>query len=259
MNKIKYSTLLLSSLAFALLISCSQTDYPTFDPTISEIYFMQDSAHYSFGLTPPTVTEKIIKLPVRIMGEKSKNTREFKIEIIPEKTNVTANTHYSIPDKLVIEADSVNGIIPVRLYRDNLGNENIWEIAFRLTSNADFLPSTEVGDNKGIESVLTFTNIITQPDWGLDWQGNPLWMNSELGPWHPTKWLMFITFYHEMEEKAPATYKNMVDHFGENFETYEGWFYPYEYTVKHYILIPVYDYFQQHPELGITDMPNPND
>lgn len=50
----------------------------------------------------------------------------------------------------------------------------------------------------------------------------------------------------------------MVDHFGENFEKYPGWFYPYDYTVKHYILIPVYDYFQEHPELGITDIPNPN-
>ena len=259
MNKIKCLILPLIALAITTLTACSETEYPTFDTSISDIYFLKDSSHYSFGLNPPSVSEKTINLPVRIIGEKSENPREFSIEIIKEKTTAEANNHYSIPEKLVIEADSVNGEIPVRLHRNNLGNEQIWEVAFRLIPNDNFTPAREVGDQKGIESVLTFTVIFTKPDWGLDWQGNPVWMQSQLGDWHPTKWLMFITFYHEIAEKSPATYKNMVEEFGEEFENYKGWgFYPYEYTVKHYILIPLYAYFQEHPELGITDVPDPN-
>lgn len=259
MNKIKYLIRSVSGLIIAILVSCSETDYPTFDTTISDIYFLKDSSHYSFGLNPPSVSEKTINLPVRIMGEKWETPREFRIEMITEKTTAKANNHYSIPEKLVIDADSVNGVIPVRLYRNNLGNEQIWKVAFRLIPNENFTPANEIGDQKGIESTLTFTGIITKPDWGLDWQGNPVWMQSQLGDWHPTKWLMFITFYHEIADKSPATYKNMVEEFGEEFENYKGWgFYPYEYTVKHYILIPLYTYFQEHPELGITDVPNPN-
>lgn len=249
----------MAGLFFAVLMSCSETDYPTFDTSISEIYFMKDSTHYSFGLTPPSVSDKTVHIPVRIVGQKSSTAREFKVEIITEKSNATANTHYNIPDKLVVEADSVNSLLPVQLHRNNLGNEQIWEVAFRLVPNDNFSPATEIGDDNTIESVLTFTNIITKPDWGLDWQGNPIWMEDELGPWHPTKWLMFITFYREIKEKSPATYKNMVEQFGDEFEKYEGWgFYPYDYTVKHYILIPLFAYFQEHPELGITDMPDPN-
>ena len=93
MNKIKCLILPLIALAITTLTACSETEYPTFDTSISDIYFLKDSSHYSFGLNPPSVSEKTINLPVRIIGEKSENPREFSIEIIKDKTTAEANNH----------------------------------------------------------------------------------------------------------------------------------------------------------------------
>ena len=50
----------------------------------------------------------------------------------------------------------------------------------------------------------------------------------------------------------------MVEAYGENLEHIPyGWPSDFSYTVIKYIMNPMYEYFQAHPELGITDFPKP--
>ena len=37
------------------IASCHETDYPTFDDSVIDIYFTQDSVNYSFGVTPQSM------------------------------------------------------------------------------------------------------------------------------------------------------------------------------------------------------------
>ena len=72
-----------------------------------------------------------------------------------------------------------------------------------------------------------------------------------------------------MEQTAPATYRNLVERWGENLDqTYNdgwgtyyfgSWDYEYDLALTKFVLIPMYEYFQEHPELGVTDFPNPNE
>lgn len=252
MKNIKY---ILSPALYLLmlsgLISCDESDYKSFDTSLSNIYFPNDSVFYSFGTTSLTVTSYTLKLPVKILGVPIKEKRTFQIELIQEKTNAKAGEQYILPSELTIEADSVNGIIPLEIMRNQLG-EDRWQVGFRLITTPDFIPAKEVGDH----IVATFNNIVEPPTW-TDWQGKPAWPQERLGVWNPIVWLTFMEYFRKMETTVPVTYHKMVEQFGPDLEnvTY-SWPHDFDYSIRKYILIPMYDYFQQHPELKV-DMPYP--
>ena len=253
MKKILY--LLGASLS---LLSCSETDYPLFDNSVSNIYFTNDSVNYSFGITPLSVTEHVIEMPVKIMGTSATTVRSFKIEIIPEKTNATKDVHFKLPETLEIAKDSINGIVPITLVRKNL-DSTTWQVAVRLVSNEHFSPASNVDKDMGATGIITFNNTINKPNW-KNWQGNFAWPDYKLGPWNPIVYVTFMDFFHQLKDKATMSYQKIIEKYGENLDNgkYEGWEWDYDYTLTKYILIPMYQYFQDHPELGITDFPNPN-
>ena len=45
-----------------------------------------------------------------------------------------------MPTELIIKADSVNGVLPVTVLREDLGSDTYWQVAFRLVSTDDFEP-----------------------------------------------------------------------------------------------------------------------
>ena len=243
----------LSLLITGIFSSCEDTDYPTFDIKQASIYFEKDSIVYSFGTTPLSISNYTLNLPVKIMGIPSKEKRIFKVELIKKKTNAIAEQQYRIPKELVIEADSVNGVIPVKIIRAGLGEEKKWQIGFKLIATTDFLPASEIGD----QVVAGFNNIVEPPTW-KDWQGNPAWPLDRLGEWNPVVWVKFMEYFRNMEQTSPSTYKKMVEQHGPNLENVNySWPWDYDYAITKYILIPMYDFFQKHPEYGIN-MPDPN-
>lgn len=253
MKKQKYYFItVLAFLLATMIYSCSETDYKTFDRSVANIYFTTDSVAYSFGTVSLSETTHVMELPVTILGSPSQAKRQFKIEVIQDKTNAVEGVHYTLPSELTIEPDSVNGIIPLQIHRSELENVIRWQVGFRLVSNENFTAASEIGD----QIVASFNNIIEPPAW-TDWQGNPTWPQGYLGIWNPLTWYTFMQYFREMEKTSPETYHAMIEQYGPNLEkvTY-GWPNDYKYSVKKYILIPMYNYFQLHPELGVS-MPNP--
>ncbi len=250
------------------IASCRKTDYPTFDDSVIDIYFTQDSVSYSFGVTPLSTTEHVIKLPVRIIGAPMKDlARNFKIEVVDKRTNAESPLHYTVPEQLTLDKDSVNTFVPVTLKRSDLGDSE-WAVAFRLLPNDYFNPTAQTEKEISCEAIITFNNIVSKPNW-TNWSGNFAWVENYMGPWNPIVYVTFMDFFHQLEEKVPATYKALVERYGENLDQkynhpymgpqdFGGWDYDFDYTLQKYVLGPMYEYFQAHPELGVTDFPKPN-
>lgn len=253
---IKYNAASLLLLAAVLMFTaCEEQEEMMFDSSLTGIYYTADSVVYSFGVTSLEVTSRTLQIPVKIMGAPAAERRSFKVEVIKEQTTAVAGTHYTIPTELFIEADSVNGSIPLEIFREALGDEQTWKAAFRLVENTHFSP---VSTGK-VEISTSFNNIISPPNWiSYDWwtgQYKTYWP-TQLGEWDPLKYLLFIQYFNEMETKAYSTYKNLLALYGENLENLDGWPYDYDFSIKKYILTPIYDYFASHPELGLS-IPKP--
>lgn len=245
--------LLAATLAFT---ACEEQDELLFDSSLTGIYYTADSIVYSFGVTSLDVTTRTLQIPVRIMGAPASARRSFKVEVIGEQTTAIAGTHYRLPAELFIEADSVNGTIPLEVFREALGDQQTWKAAFRLIVNDHFAPvSTEK-----VEIATSFNNIVSPPNWvSYDWWTGKYvayWPTSQLGAWDPLKYVLFVQYFNEMEQKAYATYKNLLALYGENLENLNGWPYDYDFSIKKYVLTPIYDYFTSHPELGLS-IPKP--
>lgn len=248
--------------SFGLMtIGCNQNDYLMFDEDYSGIYFTEDSIHYSFSTMPIEIKTYTQKIPVKIMGMPYDHDRIFTVEILPAKNNENPSEgkQYLLEsDKLIIEADSINGNIPLVLLRDGLDGDDEtgytrYELRLRLITNSNFTPTLSETDQN---VVVTFDNSIDKPSWFNE----DVWI-SKCGEWAPIKLIKIMEYFHTtLKENAPSTYQKMVSDIGENWEnvTY-GWPTDYNYTVKKYILIPCYEYFLAHPEHGIKDFPNPKE
>ena len=126
-----------------LSVSCEKTTYPEYDTAFSGIYFEEDSIRYSFGVTPLSTSSYIMELPVKIMGTPTKQRRTFQVEVIANKTTAEVNVHYKMPAECVIEADSVKGILPLEVLRNDLGDTDSYQVTFKLKKTETFTPVSE--------------------------------------------------------------------------------------------------------------------
>ena len=228
------------------LTGCYHEDYLTYNADFTGIYFRDSTVSYSFGVAALEIREHTINVPVRIMGVPSAEVRRFAFEIIPDSTD--ANTLDGMQYRLgtpQIPADSINGFIPVIVLRDGLnGNyENgftRYKLGLKLVADKVFTPTLNESSQR---CVITFDNAIEQPEW-LDFQGNKVWRESELGVWHPLKLIKMVEYFHALEAIQPETYDKMVDLYGENLEHIPyGDPYQYKTTINKYVYKPMYDYF----------------
>lgn len=241
---------------------CSETDYMTFDEEYSGIYFLKDSMHYSFSITPIETRTHTHIVPLQILGKPTSAEREFKVITVPATGNTAAQegVQYTIPEKLYVLADSINAYLPIEMLRDGLAGDDAtgytkYELRLQLVESSDFVPTLSSAEQT---VVVTFDNSIEHPEW-YDYKGDKTWNVTRFGEWHPVKLIKFVEYFHtNLKENAPSTYKKMVADYGENLEHIPyGWPSDYSYTVIKYIMNPMYEYFQAHPELGITDFPKP--
>lgn len=254
MNKILKSRWMIGVLVGLIGMSaCKKTELPSFDPNFTGIYFQQDSIYYSFGVTKLETTTYEWKIPVRIMGEPTAQDRIFEISIDTENTTANEGVHFDLPPTLEVKANSVDAYIPVQLNRETLGEAD-FKLTLVLEANNNFTPV-----NAPFKSTtLHFNNRVEPPSW-KDFAGRPTWPTSQLGPWNPIVYVKFIEYFRAIEEKSPATYKNMVDQFGPDLANVTfGWPWDYNFTMIKYVQTPLYQYFmEENPELGIT-IPRPS-
>lgn len=219
------------------------------------LYFPNDSADYSFGITPLEIGSHTLDLPVQIMGSPIGIDRAYSVRIVAENTDATENIHFEMTTSLMIQADSVRGVLPLTINRAALEDES-FKVTLAIQENEHFVPVSQTA----ARTVLTFNNRIEQPNW-LDWGGQKSWPSSKLGVWNPLVYVKFMELFADMEETVPATYDAIVMAYGGPLlPNFPGtWAWDYDFTLTKYVLIPLYRYFAiDHPELGVTTVPRPS-
>ncbi len=240
-NRISFLGILLT----ALFSACSETDYMTFDTSHNGIYFTKDTLEYSFGVTPIDIRTKEFRIPVRVMGSVSKEDRTFGIIVDAKETTAVEGVQYSLGTPIV-EADSINGYIPVTLYRDNLKGDYTngyerYKLTVRIVESELFSPTL---DSLARVRTFRFDNAVEMPEW-LNADGSKAWYESQWGVWHPFKLIKMVEYFHSIEDVLPETYEKMVKLYGENLEHVQfGDFYMYRTVMNKYVFGPMYEYFK---------------
>lgn len=214
--------------------SCKKNEAIIFDKTFTGVYFQQDSIYYSFGITPLNVKHYELDIPVSIMGEPEGTDRNFKVEVIADKTSAVAGIHYNLVKDFVIKKDSVNGTFSININREELGDKD-FKIFFRMVEGNGFVPANEALKTM----VVHFNNKVEQPKY---------WPQSQLGNWDPIIYMKYIEIFRTMEQKAPDTYAAIVKNFGEDMKNATGWPWDYNNSMSKYVLFPLYLYLTEDPE-----------
>lgn len=230
--------------AMYIFSACDSENYMKFDVSHSGVYFTKDTLSYSFGVTPVEIKEYTYNIPVNIMGGISSEKREISYVIDSDSTFAEEGVHYEIGEA-VIMPDSVRGVIPVRIFRDNLAGSyelgyTRYKICIRLVKNEFFAPTL---DSLSQVRIFRFDNSIEQPEW-LSRGGDKIWYESYFGKWHPFKLIKMVEYFHAFEKINPETYKKIAAKYGDNLEHIpEGYPFDYRTTFVKYVFYPMYEYF----------------
>ncbi len=182
MKKLIYA---LMPLALLWTASCSKNETKTFDdkPSLwlsgdTALRPTADSMIFSFSNVRPDEMTHDVKLGVNVTGYASNEDRTFNLEVVADKTNVTA-ADYSIGE-LVVPAGSTKAYIPVTVHRKMSNPEwdlsDVEQVAARLTVR--LLPSDDfqVGASERKEYAIWWHDRLTRPSkWGV--------VESYLGLW----------------------------------------------------------------------------
>lgn len=234
----------IAMVAVMTAVSCSETDYMTFDTANNGVYFTKDTLNYSFSVTPIEVKTYTYKVPFRIMGPTSGEQRTVKFRVDPQLTTAKEGVQYNLGQAVVLP-DSINGYIPVEILRDGLEGTYAtgytkYKLHLILEENEFFQPTLDTASQ---HRILTFDNAIEQPEW-LSAHGEKVWDVSTLGVWHPYKFIKMVEYFHALADILPETYKKMVEAYGENLENIPyGDPYVYRTIFKKYIYAPMYEFF----------------
>lgn len=203
-----------------LLYSCDDNTDGYYND-MYRIYFPEetDSLNYSFGDKIAEVTHATVILPVRIMGLKASRDMTFKVSVDPASTAKEGVHFEKLQPEYTVMKDSVNGIVPIVLLRDEL-SEDIG-VEYRLVLHLEPSDDFGLGSKENLKGVVTFNNFLEEPSW---WQ---------------SVFSAYVVKYH------PGMYQRLIAYHGGPMEE--------DYVWAHYLDMmlmfkrEVYDYAMQEP------------
>lgn len=176
---------------FLLCLGCKEDSLDTYSGD-SAIYFCksegtgakiwEDTTTFSFAFV--TVSDTVLKISVKAMGEAVSYDRKFKVKV--EGGNAQEGVNYELlEEECVLKAGSVFSGVPLRVYREG-ARDTVFYIDLRLESNEYFaqnMPFKEVNyqERDITRHVVRFTNNITKPK---------SWYDSMLGYFSEAKFIL---------------------------------------------------------------------
>lgn len=160
--------ILLTFLLLTALCSCKKESLLTYHID-DNIYFSfnssLDSLDITFAFSNSSVQDSIVKIPVYVTGVPSDHDRTFIVEADPASTAVE-NTHYILPESLIIHAGQVKDSIPVKFIRSEDLQNRVVLLLLNLKSGGDF--RTDLSGERDIKTYkIHISDMMTAgPYWG---------------------------------------------------------------------------------------------
>lgn len=139
----------------------------TFTPDGTPLSY-RDSVIYSFQNDGLNITERIVNLPVRTLGNISNQDRTFKVKV-DGGTAKEGVDYEKLADEYIIPAGKATGQVPIKLIRTTALQQKALTIDVRLVENENFkflLPVfLNIGNNKEMDATrfrVNFSEIITE-------------------------------------------------------------------------------------------------
>ncbi|SMO55049.1 protein of unknown function [Saccharicrinis carchari] len=231
--------------------ACENTDYLKYDLEQKDGVFLNyteesDSMFYNFGFYE--ITEKTIEVPVNLIGMPRGYDREFSLSVSNERyadESAVAATedYYEIPQKVLLKADSISAMVPVKLIR-HPDLENVRAI---ITFNIE---ATEDLDVKGhAEFTITFDDKTPEePNW---------WTAFDMGEFTKFKGQLFYRYFWEMEQNQKSIYDAIVKRWGKFLDIEpNNWgdnpLFVYYISFNKYVKLRMWEYSEAHPELELN-------
>ena len=170
----KISLILLLSLCVS---ACTQEEVETYSADDS-VYFTwavegtgatlgtskKDSLSTSFAFHLPDIVLDTFNVPIKTQGFVVDYNRSVKIEALTSSSAIKG-THFNIPTSVIIPADSINGVVPIYLFRTPDMKEKVLSIKIKLVPNGHFNTNI-VGEDEELsfdEFELTISDILVEP------------------------------------------------------------------------------------------------
>ncbi|SKA07379.1 protein of unknown function [Chitinophaga eiseniae] len=185
-----------TALLLLLLAACQKADTP-FYSTDDDVYFsvVRDNVTYdtsivTFAYTPATEDTTVV-LKVATLGVPVKHERIVSYRVVDTSANAAVlHTHYELPARLVVPADSVNCYIPVVMHKTPDMAKRTFSITLQLEPNDQFHTRLQVlvKDKNNhlftslVKHVIMVDNKLNKPARG--------WYDDFYGPFSTKKMLL---------------------------------------------------------------------
>lgn len=201
-----------------------------------KIYFDQHTKadtliNYSFGPNPLEEQSHEVKIPLRVLGDKSEQTRSYKVTIVKDKTTAEAGKHFTpLKESYQFRAGEYTDTLRIELLRSELSpdNEKPVTLAISLEGTSDL----SVAFEKQNHYTISFDNYLAEPYFWVYYKGY-LW-----------------------GEYNRLTYLKLLEYFDNEPTNLEKAFHEQKFTELFIYMKEVRDYFIAHPEYGINDIPD---
>lgn len=202
----------------------------------NKIYFDQKNQgdtiiRYSFGPNPIEVEKYEVKIPLRVIGDKSEQARSYKVAIIKDKTTAEVGKHFTpLQEVYHFRAGEYTDTLRINLLRKELSADNNKPVT--LSISLEGTSDLPVAFEQQNHYTISFDNYLSEPYfWGY-YQGI-YW-----GSYNRLEYLKLLEYY----DHDPVTLENAL--FGAKYM---------ELIIN---MKAVRDYFLAHPEYGIDDIPD---
>lgn len=229
-----------------ILTACTR-DYLIFDNEAKTgIYFYGYNTDSTFRTGNGLEEWYTASLRVQILGAPKPVDRKIKVTIVDSLTTVPSG-EYEVSDTCYIPANEVYGALTFRFSRPQTENANRRILCLTLDENNEFRPVM----TSRLRVILTVDKLRI-PSW---WYFG---VNDLFGPWSEKMHILYFKFYHAVKEtNSYIWYKVFVPNLGSNMEKARSISYNMKPLLKKYVLIPLYDYMEAHPEEGENTIPDP--
>ena len=206
-----------------------------------------DSVHVSFA-NYPDQKELTLYFKVNLIGDLLLEPTSYVLAVVDSLTTAIEGQDYVL-EKVIMPAKTE--FVDAAVIRWNRrpdgddGRPDTLTVGLRLVENEYFKPVT-LGSR-----IMKLTYLKT------DMQAPYWWIEEALGPWSKGLMFKFLEQYNQLEETNPEIYQSIHKYVGDNFSDTYYWPWSVDYLVIKYVVAPLYNYYQEHPEPGVVDIPKP--